>query len=238
MLHKTKKTPKLLFTSSPFLWIWRNWRGPTTKMGKAHIHTSLCLLRLPLIIEIDCEGKKGERWNLPPHHLSTSSKQLDWQWGNYAVIITRTCAQAYLFPHYINIALCTPDGVPDVCSLMASSLLRHTSPFYHLPVSAFLFYTTWGEFSLLGKLTSSRSWSGPACVCVCGQRVRERQRAQCLYFCMWRQLLGECLPQLITSLWHWFFLIMENVRAVVMPCSRKGSNHNLYPALLCEMLRS
>lgn len=44
------------------------------------------------------------------------SEQLDRRWGNYAVIIKCTCAQAYTLLHYINRALYAPDGVPDVLS--------------------------------------------------------------------------------------------------------------------------
>ncbi len=69
-------------------------------------------------------GKRGERWPQPPHHLSMNSEQLDRRWGNYTVIIMRTCAQAYTLSHYINTVLYTPDGVPNVSNTMPPSLPR------------------------------------------------------------------------------------------------------------------
>lgn len=101
-------------------------------------------------------GKRGERWPLPPHHLSMNSEQLDRRWGNYAVIITCACAQAY----YINAVPYTPDGVPNISSPVPPSLL-HTSLLYYLLSSLH----QQGNSSLPGKLASSGSWSVTVCVC-------------------------------------------------------------------------
>lgn len=147
-------------------------------------------------------GKRAERWPLPPRHLAMNSEQLDRQWGNYTIIITRTCAQAYLFAHYINTVLYTPDGVPNVFSLMTPSLPSSVHLSSTIFFSQFPSLCQLGNSSLPGKLASSgpQSVSANICVCVC-ERARERERHR--LFALYVHICAVHLGMLILTINNW-----------------------------------
>lgn len=134
-------------------------------------------------------GEKGEWWSLLPHHLSTGSEQLRWRKGNYAVFITRSRAQAYLFSHYINTVLYTPDGVPDVSSLMAASPLLHCLLSLVLPFS-----TNWEIAAFLGRRSPTLDRELGLHVCLWDRLSDFWFVKQCL--CMYRTSAPVRMPTL------------------------------------------
>lgn len=197
-------------------------------------------------------GKREERWPLPPHHLSMNSEQLDRRWGNYTVIITRTCAQAYTLSHNPQTAPYTPDGVPSVFTQWLpppsfTPSLHHTSLLLLSPLLSSPALHQQGNSSLPGRLASS----GPlsvfvwVCVFVCvGVGVKEH------LFALYEQVCAsacictcshECTPLSILALpvskvclalgplQYWqaavgVIVVPRNSKQVFLRCLRSGNS--------------
>lgn len=110
MLHNINTWNKLLPSGRPVIpasgFQGLGWCGQGVFLGSAQICGRLCLqlppsAEVPFIIMIDGEGEKGNAIVLASSssHLSTNSELLCQQWGNYTVIITRSCAQEYTLAH-------------------------------------------------------------------------------------------------------------------------------------------
>lgn len=141
-------------------------------------------------------GKRGERWPLPPRHLAMNSEQLDRQWGNYTIIITRTCAQAYLFAHYINTVLYTRWG--PQCLQPDDSLppLLCTSLLYYLFFSVSLSMPT-REFQPSRK--ACQLWTTECvceylCMCVWESKRKREAPSVCIVCAHMRSSSGHANP--------------------------------------------
>lgn len=153
MLHKLPEQVAVLWPPSSCIWSPGKNEGLFLRSPQRRVKATFTAPSVCWGFPYYCDGwggKREERWPLPPHHLSMNSKQLDRRWGNYTVIITRTCAQAYTLSHNPQTAPYTPDGVPSVftqrlpppsftpslppstthlcsCYLLSSALQRYTN---------------------------------------------------------------------------------------------------------------
>lgn len=117
MLHKLPEQVAVLWPPSSCIWSPGKNEGLFLRSPQRRVKATFTAPSVCWGSPYYCDGwggKREERWPLPPHHLSMNSEQLDRRWGNYTVIITRTCAQAYTLSHNPQTAPYTPDGVPSV----------------------------------------------------------------------------------------------------------------------------